>query len=166
VPWKLRWETYFNPGLTEGRLIGMLSMLKSAYHSIERLTCPRSLANTGLRFPQEYEPGKQANCLVDEKGRIMNEQEILDILRAEKPYLSKKFGLLSIGLFGSFAKGTQGPESDIDLLVEIIEPRFDFLAGIQLHLEKKIGKPVDVVRKRSALGERFLKQVGKTIRYA
>jgi len=35
-------------------------------------------------------------------------------------------------------KGIQGPDSDIDLLVEIIEPRFDFLAGIQLHLEKKL----------------------------
>ena len=96
----------------------------------------------------------------------MNEQEILDILRAEKPYLSKEFGLLSIGLFGSVAKGSPGPESDIDLLVEITEPRYDFLAGIQLHLEKKIGKPVDLVRKRSGLSERFLKQVEKTIHYA
>jgi len=115
---------------------------------------------------QEYEPGKHAPCCVHEKGRTMNEQEILDILRAEKPYLTKEFGLMSIGLFGSFTKGTQGPESDIDLLVEIIEPRFDFLAGIQLHLEKKFGKPVDVVRKRPGLSERFLKQVGKTIHYA
>ena len=73
---------------------------------------------------------------------------------------------MSIGLFGSFAKGAQGPDSDIDLLVEIIEPRFDFLAGIQLHLEKKIGKPVDVVRKRPGLNERFLRQVEKTIHYA
>jgi len=96
----------------------------------------------------------------------MNEQEILDILRAEKPYLSKEFGLLSIGLFGSFAKGVQGPDSDIDLLVEIKGPRFDFLAGIQLHLEKKIGKPVDVVRKRPGLSEGFLRQVAKTIHYA
>ena len=96
----------------------------------------------------------------------MNEQEILDILRAEKPYLEQEFGLLSIGLFGSFAKGTQGPESDIDILVEIKEPRFDFLAGILLHLEKKIGKSIDVVRKRADLSKRFLKQVGKTIHYA
>ena len=96
----------------------------------------------------------------------MNEQEIMDILRNEKPYLSEEFGLLSIGLFGSFAKGVQGPDSDIDLLVETIEPRFDSLAGIQLHLEKKIGKPVDVVRKRPGLSERFLRQVEKTIHYA
>jgi hypothetical protein len=27
-------------------------------------------------------------------------------------------------------KGVQGPDSDIDLFVDIIEPRFDFLAEI------------------------------------
>jgi predicted nucleotidyltransferase len=96
----------------------------------------------------------------------MTEQEILDILRAEKSYLAKEFGLLSIGLFGSYAEGAQGPESDVDLLVELTEPRFDFLAGVQVHLEKKIGKPVELVRKRPDLSERFLKRVEKNIHYA
>ena len=96
----------------------------------------------------------------------MTEQEILDILREEKPYLKEQFGLLSVGLFGSHAKGTQGPESDVDLLVELTEPRFDFLVGIQVHLEKKIGKPVELIRKRPSLSERFLKRVEKNIHYA
>jgi len=89
----------------------------------------------------------------------VTEQEILDILRAEKSYLREQFGLLSVGLFGSFAKGTQGSESDVDLLVELKEPRFDFLVGIQLHLEEKIGKHVELIRKRPGLSERFLKRV-------
>ena len=96
----------------------------------------------------------------------MTEQEILDILRAEKSYLSNHFGLLSIGLFGSYAKGTQMAESDIDLLVELTEARFDNLVGIQVYLEKKFGKPVDVIRKRPGLSARFLKRVEKNIHYA
>ena len=96
----------------------------------------------------------------------MTGKEILTILRAEKPYLSNQFGLLSIGLFGSYAKGTQVPESDIDLLVELAEPRFDYLVGVQLHLEKKIGKPVELIRKRPGLSARFLKRVEKNIHYA
>ena len=96
----------------------------------------------------------------------VSEQEILDVLWAEKPYLREHFGLLSVGLFGSYAKGAQGPESDVDLLVELTEPRFDFLAGIQVHLEKKIGKPVELIRKRPGLSERFLKRVEKNIHYA
>jgi predicted nucleotidyltransferase len=96
----------------------------------------------------------------------MTEQEILDILQAEKPYLREHFGLLSIGLFGSYAKGTQEPGSDVDLLVELTEPRFDFLAGIQVHLENKIGKRIELIRKRPGLSERFLKRVENSIHYA
>jgi len=95
----------------------------------------------------------------------VTEQEILDILRAEKSYLREQFGLLSVGLFGSFAKGTQGSESDVDLLVELEEPRFDFLVGIQLHLEEKIGKHVELIRKRPGLSERFLRRVEESIHY-
>ena len=100
-----------------------------------------------------------------ETGCIVTEQEILNILRAEKPYLRSQFGLVSIGLFGSYAKGTQGPESDVDLLVELTEPRFDFLVGVQVYLEEKIGKPVELVRKRPGLSERFLRRVEKNIHY-
>jgi uncharacterized protein len=96
----------------------------------------------------------------------MTEQEILNILREEKPYLRKKFGLLSIGIFGSYVKGTQGPDSDVDLLVELTEPRFDFLAGLQLHLENKIGKPIELIRKRQGLSEKFLKRLEMHIHYA
>ena len=95
----------------------------------------------------------------------MTDKEILDILRKEKPYLQKEFGLLSIGLFGSYAKGTQRPESDIDLLVEFTEPRFDFLAGLQIYLESRLGNPVEVIRKRKGLSERFLRRIEKNIHY-
>jgi len=96
----------------------------------------------------------------------MTSQEILDILRDEKPYLRRKFGLLSIGLFGSHAENRQRPESDVDLLVELTEARFDFLIGLQMHLEAKIGKPIELIRKRPGLSERFLKRIEKQIHYA
>jgi len=60
----------------------------------------------------------------------------------------------------------QGPESDVDLLVELTEPRFDFLAGLQMYLESKIGKPVELIRKRPGLSERFLKRIETQIQYA
>ena len=95
----------------------------------------------------------------------MGEEEVLDILRKEKPYLQKNFGLLAIGLFGSYAKGTQQPESDIDLLVELSEPRFDFLAGLQIYLESRFGRPVEVIRKRKGMNERFSRRIEKDIHY-
>jgi len=96
----------------------------------------------------------------------MTNKEILEILRKEKPYLQENFGLVSIGLFGSYAKGTERPDSDVDVLVELTEPRFDFLAGLQIYLERRLGKPVELVRMRKGLNERFMKRIGHTIQYA
>lgn len=90
---------------------------------------------------------------------------ILNILRNDKSYLEKKFGLSSIGLFGSFVKGTQRPDSDIDLLVELREPTFDFLAGLQIYLEGRLGRSVEVIRKRKGLSERFLRRIEQEIYY-
>jgi predicted nucleotidyltransferase len=102
----------------------------------------------------------------DDKELKMTGQEILNFLRKEKPYLRKEFGVLSIGLFGSYTKGTQGPESDVDLLVELKEPRFDFLVGLQLYLEFNIGKPIELIRKRPSLNEKFLNRIETRIHYA
>jgi uncharacterized protein len=96
----------------------------------------------------------------------MPNREVLDVLREEKSYLMENFGVLSVGLFGSYAKGTERPDSDIDLLVEFKEPRFELLAGLQIYLEKKFGKRVEIIRKRKALGDRFLKRIEESIQYA
>ena len=95
----------------------------------------------------------------------MDQKDIISLLRDEKRILREKFGLISIGLFGSHAKGTEGPESDVDLLVELAEPRFDSLAGIQIYLERKLEKPVELVRKRKGMSERFLRRIERDIQY-
>jgi len=96
----------------------------------------------------------------------METKDIIKLLRNEKRNLREKFGLISIGLFGSHAKGTEGPESDVDLLVELSEARFDSLAGLQIYLERKLGKPVELIRKRKGLSDRFLKRIERDIHYA
>ena len=79
--------------------------------------------------------------------------------------LQDKFGLISIGLFGSHARGTEGPGSDVDLLVELSEVRFDYLAGLQIYLESRLGKPVELIRKRKGLSDRFLRRIERDIQY-
>ena len=93
----------------------------------------------------------------------MNKKDIISILRKEKPYLHQRFGLLSIGLFGSFSKGYPTKDSDIDLLIELSEPRFDHLAGLQIYLEEKLGHPVDLIRKRKGLSRRLQKRIEKEL---
>jgi predicted nucleotidyltransferase len=95
----------------------------------------------------------------------MEHKSIIELLRNEKRDLQDRFGLISIGLFGSHAKGTEDLESDIDLLVELSEPRFDSLAGLQIYLEKRLGKPVELIRKRKGLSDRFLRRIERDIQY-
>jgi len=96
---------------------------------------------------------------------MTTDNEIISILKNEKPYLRQNFGLLSIGLFGSYAKNRPHAGSDVDLLVELTEPSFDLLAGLQIYLENKLQKPVEIVRKRKTMNERLLKHIEKDIQY-
>ena len=86
---------------------------------------------------------------------------ILSLLKAEKSYLTKEFGVVNIGLFGSFARGQSDRNSDIDLIVELREPRFDYLAGLQIYLEKKLSRKIEIVRKGNRINSRFVQRVEK-----
>lgn len=60
-----------------------------------------------------------------------------------------KKGADFIAIFGSFARGEEKANSDIDILVNFKEPisLFDH-AGIELELEEKTGKKIDLVTRR------------------
>lgn len=96
----------------------------------------------------------------------LTKNEIIHRLKEEKPFLVRNFGVVDIGLFGSFAKGQAREDSDIDIIVELIEPRFDWLAGLQVYLEKKFNRKIEIVRKVTKKNSRFNKRVEKEIIYA
>ena len=91
--------------------------------------------------------------------------DVMRLLQEEKGFIADKFGVVSLGLFGSFAKGKQQIDSDIDLLVEFKAPRFDWMAGLQIHLEEKLGRRIEIVRKGKHISHRFQKIIEKDILY-
>ncbi|WP_238839457.1 nucleotidyltransferase family protein [Leptospira mtsangambouensis] len=80
-----------------------------------------------------------------------------------KPILNNDFGVLQIGIFGSFAKDKVNSESDVDLLVEMKNPDFDSLVGLKIYLEKLFERNVDLVRKRNQIKPSFLNRIQKDI---
>ena len=52
---------------------------------------------------------------------MVNQTQILDYLLANKQNISQKYCLKKLGIFGSYARNEQTPESDLDLLVEFEE---------------------------------------------
>lgn len=90
---------------------------------------------------------------------MSNLKKVKEVLRSEKDYLKEKFGVKSVGIFGSLVRGEAKKGSDIDLLVDFSETpsMFKFLE-LEGYLEKKLLTKVDLVT-RNALK----KEIGKSI---
>lgn len=84
-------------------------------------------------------------------------------LQERKDELKADFGVLEIGLFGSYVQGKPGKNSDVDILVEF-RKTIDLLTFVHLknYLSKLLALKVDLVMKkalRPKIGERILKEV-------
>ena len=75
----------------------------------------------------------------------------LDIDRARLDALCRRFGIARLDVFGSVARGEDGPESDVDLLYELAQGR---LLGWEIEdlsqdLAALFGRPVDLVSRKA-----------------
>ena len=73
-----------------------------------------------------------------------NKRKILGTLSANKAKI-KSFGVRSLSLFGSSARGEDTPESDLDFVVEFEKKSFDSYMDLKLFLEELFDRPVDLV---------------------
>ncbi|HRQ73127.1 MAG TPA: nucleotidyltransferase family protein [Phycisphaerales bacterium] len=77
----------------------------------------------------------------------MLRDEVISRLSRAMPDLRREFGLRCVYLFGSVARGEEGPLSDIDVLVEFeptAKPTLLTLAGVYGRLGDLFGRCVDV----------------------
>jgi len=81
-------------------------------------------------------------------------QEIITKLKLEKKNLYDKYKVTRIGVFGSFARGEETPDSDIDILVEFSEVpgMIDFLKTEE-YLETVLKRKIDLVRENAIRAE-------------
>jgi predicted nucleotidyltransferase len=93
----------------------------------------------------------------------LTKDAVLARLRQLKPDLAARYHIRSLGLFGSYARGTQTRRSDLDILVSFVEPPslFTFLR-LKREIEQHLGLRVDLVMRealRPAIGRRILAEV-------
>jgi hypothetical protein len=91
--------------------------------------------------------------------------EIRGILAQHKEELRTKYGVKSIGIFGSYVRGEQKKRSDVDILVEFEESSdlslLDFI-GLESYLGLILGVKVDLVEKQTLkprIGKHVLEEV-------
>ncbi len=93
---------------------------------------------------------------------MRNLEEIKRILAEHKEEIREKYGVIIMGVFGSYVRSEQKETSDIDILIEIEKPIGLKYFELWDHLEKLLGCEVDFVRMkllREEIKDGILKEV-------
>ncbi len=85
------------------------------------------------------------------------------MLREQLPFLAARYRVASLGLFGSHLRGTERPNSDLDVLVSFHEaPSLFRLVELENYLSDLLGVKVDLVPREALkphIGQRVLREV-------
>jgi len=73
---------------------------------------------------------------------------------------------MTIGIFGSTARGDAREESDVDIVLRIREPDLFMLVGIKEELEERLHRPVDIVTYRDNMNLFLKKRIDEEAVYA
>ena len=95
---------------------------------------------------------------------MTTKEEILKTLSKDKPELQRQFKVSKMALFGSYARGDQQPNSDVDILVEV-DPSIglDFVTLAE-RIEQMLGIHVDLVSSR-AVSSKAMKYIEPELIY-
>lgn len=76
----------------------------------------------------------------------MSVAELLRDKREDILAIAGKHGACNVRVFGSAARGEAGPDSDVDLLVDVLPVHSAwFPGGLLIELEQLLGRKVDIV---------------------
>jgi len=78
------------------------------------------------------------------KMHNISSEKIMNMLKDNNEIL-RKYEVKRIGLFGSFARGDQKKNSDIDFLVEFEKPVFENFMDLAFYLEELFGRKVELI---------------------
>jgi len=81
---------------------------------------------------------------------MMTLAEIKEILKAQKPYLAERYGIKELAVFGSYVRGEQQADSDLDVLIDIERPpkiSLIDLVELEAYLSAQLNTEVDVALK-------------------
>jgi uncharacterized protein len=93
------------------------------------------------------------------------QENIISALKSLKPELSEKFGVHSMGVFGSVTRNDFSPDrSDVDIIVDFSRPIGIEFIDLAEYLEKRIWRKIDLIS-RKGVKKRYLEAIEKDIIY-
>ena len=95
----------------------------------------------------------------------MERIEVLKILKKYKIENTEKYGINNLGIFGSLSRDEGEDESDIDIVIETLEPDLFKIIHIKEELEELFNRSVDIVRKREKMNPYLKKRIERDAVY-
>jgi hypothetical protein len=96
-----------------------------------------------------------------QEPKDMNRDEIISFLRDYKIRYADHYGITSLGVFGSIARGDIREDSDVDIFVTMRTPDPFALVHIKNDLEQALRRHVDIVRLREKMNPFLKKRIEK-----
>ncbi len=93
---------------------------------------------------------------------MYSKQQILEVLKANKATLERRYPIAELGLFGSYARGDANEQSDIDILVDFKGSIGKGFIALAHELEDMLQQKVDLVS-RKGIKPRYLSSVEKNL---
>jgi hypothetical protein len=90
---------------------------------------------------------------------LMSKTDYIDILQGCSSKLRNDYGIKSLRLFGSVARGEDHEGSDVDVFVETETPNPFLLMDAKDYLERLVGRSVDIIRNHKNLNPRLRSRI-------
>ena len=94
---------------------------------------------------------------------MANRDHIIKSLRTFKKENAKKYGIESMALFGSVARGEHNEDSDVDLLIKFKSPSLYLYSELSDALESLLGRKVDIVSENARKRPGFSEEISKNL---
>ena len=95
---------------------------------------------------------------------MTNFSTISATLAAQRANLFSKYPLKNMAIFGSVSRGDNGPESDVDIMVEFSKPVGMEFLDLAFELEDLLGCKVDLMTRRG-VKDRYFKYIEPDLKY-
>jgi predicted nucleotidyltransferase len=92
-------------------------------------------------------------------------EQVLTLLKTFMKRRKSEYGLISLGVFGSFARGEAQSDSDVDIVFDTNAPNLFMTAIMKQDLEELLGRPVDVLQLRGLTNPRLKAHIEKEAVY-
>ena len=128
--------------------------------SLQAYLEPLLLVEEGSKYRSERsKPDKPIRMMA--ANTMKNQEEIIEYLKRHKKECKDKYDISKMVLFGSWARGDNGEDSDIDIAIETKLSDYFRLYDLKEELENAFESSVDIVRIREKMNPSLRKRIMK-----